>query len=98
MLKQQTQICIIGGGFGGLYTALYLSRYSRLIQAIRPRIILIDQKEHFLFTPLLYELLTKEVQSWEIAPTFEKLLVNTGIQFYQDTVEGVDLKKRLVEL
>jgi NADH dehydrogenase len=96
--KKSIQICIIGGGFGGLFTALYLSSYVRLIKSLRPRIILIDQKEHFLFTPLLYELLTKEVQPWEITPTFEKLLANTAVEFCQDTVEAVDLEQRQVKL
>ncbi|MCP6759580.1 MAG: FAD-dependent oxidoreductase [Fischerella sp. CENA71] len=96
--KRSIQICIIGGGFAGLFTALYLSKYTHLIKSLRPRIILIDQKEHFLFTPLLYELLTQEVDSWEITPTFAKLLANTAVEFCHDTVEAVNLEQRQIEL
>jgi hypothetical protein len=28
MAKEPIKICILGGGFGGLYTALYLSRFA----------------------------------------------------------------------
>ena len=62
-----TRICILGGGFGGLYTALNL---SRLPWAVMPEIILIDKSDRFLFTPFLYELVTGEMKEWEIAPTF----------------------------
>ncbi len=96
--NKSIQICIVGGGFGGLFTALYLSNYTHFVKNFRPRIILVDQKEHFLFTPLLYELLTQEVKSWEITPTFEKLLANTAVEFCHDTVEAVDLEQRQIKL
>ncbi|MFB2975162.1 NAD(P)/FAD-dependent oxidoreductase [Microseira sp. BLCC-F43] len=92
-----TKICILGGGFGGLYTALYLRRFPWL-KSPDCQITLVDQKERFLFTPLLYELVTDELKPWEIAPSFEKLLANKDIQFCQATIEGVDLKARQVKL
>jgi len=90
-----TRICILGGGFGGLYTALNL---SRLPWAIMPEIILIDKNDRFLFTPFLYELVTGEMNEWEVAPSFVELLANTGIQFIQGTVTGIDLDAKQVEV
>lgn len=92
-----TKICILGGGFGGLYTALYLRRFPWL-KSPDCQITLVDQKERFLFLPLLYELVTGELKPWEIAPSFEKLLANKNIQFCQATVGRVDLKARQVKL
>ena len=48
------KICIVGGGFGGLYTAL---RLSTLVWTgdLKPEITLIDQRDRFVFKPLLYE-------------------------------------------
>lgn len=80
-------ICILGGGFGGLYTALQL---SQLPWAVPPQIILIDRNDRFVFSPLLYELITDELDAWEVAPTFSELLVGTGIQFVQGNVTAVD--------
>ncbi|PSO82060.1 MAG: NAD(P)/FAD-dependent oxidoreductase [Cyanobacteria bacterium QH_9_48_43] len=91
------QICILGGGFAGLYTALYLNRLS-WSKCKKPQITIIDKENRFLFTPFLYELVTREFQSWEIAPSFEKLLADTGIQFHQGTIQGIDLEKRQVQL
>jgi NADH dehydrogenase len=64
----------------------------------RPEIILVDHNDRFLFSPLLYELLTGELQTWEIAPPYEELLVNTGVRFTQATVAGIDIDERRVQL
>ncbi|MBD1935807.1 NAD(P)/FAD-dependent oxidoreductase [Microcoleus sp. FACHB-68] len=95
MSQSPSQICILGGGFGGLYTALYLSRYR---WQTRPQITLVERRDHFLFTPLLYELVTGELQTWQIAPRFAKLLAGTDIHYEQGTVESVDLDMRQVML
>ena len=97
MTQQSTRICILGGGFGGLYTALRLSQLPWEASQ-KPEIILIDQNDRFLFAPLLYELLTRELQTWEIAPPYEELLQNTGIRFYQGVVTGIDIDKRHVQI
>ncbi|HAX85452.1 MAG TPA: NAD(P)/FAD-dependent oxidoreductase [Cyanobacteria bacterium UBA11370] len=91
------RICILGGGFGGLYTALYLQRFcsSRLKNS---QITLVDRKDHLVFTPLLYELVTDELQAWEIGPSFKKLLKHTTIQFCQGIVQGVDLETRQIKV
>ena len=90
-----TRICILGGGFGGLYTALNL---SRLPWAVMPEIILVDKSDRFLFTPFLYELVTAELQEWEVAPTFAELLVDTGIRFVQGLVTKIDFETKQVEV
>lgn len=97
MSEQPLRICILGGGFGGLYTALRLSRFP-WTDGHSPEIILIDQHDHFLFTPLLYELITGEMQSWEIAPRFEELLTNTGIRFHQGCVTAINVETQHIEL
>ncbi|MEZ2240255.1 NAD(P)/FAD-dependent oxidoreductase [Microcoleus sp.] len=97
MTQQQPRICILGGGFGGLYTALRLSQLP-FPKAEKPEIVLVDRRDRFLFVPLLYELLTNELQSWEIAPPFTELLENTGVRFCQGTVCGIDLETKRVQL
>jgi demethylphylloquinone reductase len=97
MTEQPTRICILGGGFGGLYTALRLSQLP-WEKSQKPEIILVDQNDRFLFSPLLYELVTGELQTWEIAPPFEELLLNTGVRFTQATVAGINIDERRVQL
>jgi demethylphylloquinone reductase len=97
-MTQQTQrIAILGGGFGGLYTALRLSQLP-WESTQKPEIVLVDQSDRFLFSPLLYELLTGELQTWEIAPPFAELLHNTGVRFCQAVVGGIDLEQQRVQL
>jgi demethylphylloquinone reductase len=93
----QTRICILGGGFGGLYTALRLSQLSWL-KSEKPQITLVDQRDRFLFLPLLYELVTQELETWEIAPPYVELLANTGIQFHQSAVTRIDIANKRVQL
>lgn len=89
-------ICILGGGFGGLYTALALSKLHW--EDEQPDIVLVDQRDRFVFAPLLYELVTGELQTWEIAPPYEELLANTGIRFHQSGVAQIDLETKQVNL
>lgn len=95
MTPTPTRICILGGGFGGLYTALRLSQMS---WTQKPEITLVDQRDRFVFAPLLYELLTGELQAWEVAPDYAELLANTGIRFRQATVAAIDLDQKQVQL
>uniref|UniRef100_A0A2N9IM85 demethylphylloquinone reductase n=1 Tax=Fagus sylvatica TaxID=28930 RepID=A0A2N9IM85_FAGSY len=85
--KKKPRVCILGGGFGGLYTAL---RLESLVwpDDKKPQVLLVDQSERFVFKPMLYELLSKEVDSWEIAPRFLDLLATTSVQFFQDRFWG----------
>jgi NADH dehydrogenase len=97
MSEQPTKICILGGGFGGLYTALRLSQFPWEPTA-KPEIKLIDKNDRFLFSPLLYELITDELKTWEIAPPFEEILVDTGIRFQQGCVTSIDVDQKQVQL
>jgi demethylphylloquinone reductase len=91
------RICILGGGFGGLYTAL---RLNQLVwdNGQKPEITLIDRQTNFVFTPLLYELITGEMQGWEVAPPFAELLKGTDIRFIQGAVDWIDKAQKSVTL
>lgn len=89
------RIVIVGGGFGGLYTALYLQKYRHLRQC---SITLVEPRERFLFTPLLYEVLTEELLLWEVAPLYSALLANTHIQWQRDWAKHIDLEQQRVTL
>ena len=91
------RICILGGGFGGLYTALRLDQLA-WEHGNKPEITLIDRQTNFLFTPLLYELVTGELQSWEIAPPYGELLKGTDIRFVQGSVDKIDRVQKSVTL
>ena len=89
MATPQTRVVIIGGGIGGLFTALELAGHAD--------VTLISDEDHFLFTPMLYEYLSGEVEDWHIAPKYKELL-NERITFIQGAVTQIDLAQRRVSL
>jgi len=48
-----TKILIVGGGFGGIYTALRLEHRLRRNKDVE--ITLVTRDNYFLFTPMLHE-------------------------------------------
>jgi NADH dehydrogenase len=92
-----SRICILGGGFGGLYTALRLSQLPWTGHE-KPEITLVDKCDRFVFLPLLYEVVTGDLQSWEVAPYYSELLSGTGIRYVQATVESVNLAGHTVQI
>ncbi len=62
------------------------------------QITLIYQNDHIVFTPLLYEVITEELQTWEISPSFNQLLKNQKIKFGQAPIQDIDFKTRQVKL
>ncbi|MGB3199624.1 MAG: NAD(P)/FAD-dependent oxidoreductase [Nodosilinea sp.] len=96
MVDAPQHICILGGGFGGLYSALRLSQLPW--EGTPPTITLVDCNDRFLFLPLLYEVVTDELQTWEVAPPYIDLLAGTAVQFRQAGVTAIDLDQRRVNL
>ncbi len=84
-------IVVVGGGFGGLSTVQAL-----LARSDGTPIILIDQSSRFLFKPLLYELLSGELELWEVAPQYSALASELGFIFLQDCVLEVDELERKI--
>jgi NADH dehydrogenase len=82
-------IVIAGGGFGGLYTALALAE-----QPVHPPLLLIEPNDHFIFLPLLYELLSGELRRWQIAPSYQSLLAGKGIGWLKAKVDRIDTNSR----
>ena len=87
MPNEKKRIVIVGGGFGGLFTALDLAGAGE--------VTLISDEDHFLFAPMLYEYLSGEVEEWHIAPRYKELL-DEDISLVQDKVANIELQSRLV--
>ncbi|HVF55687.1 MAG TPA: NAD(P)/FAD-dependent oxidoreductase [Pyrinomonadaceae bacterium] len=86
-IEQRARIVIVGGGFGGLFTALSLAGAGD--------VTLITNDDHYLHTPMLYEYLSGEVEAWHIAPHYKELL-DDRVRFLQGAVTEVDFAAREV--
>ena len=89
MTTSPTRVVIIGGGIGGLFTALELAGEAQ--------VTLVSDEDHFLFTPMLYEYLSGEVEEWHIAPKYKEIL-DERITFIQGEVSEIDLQNRRVTI
>ena len=89
MAEKDSRIVILGGGFGGLFTALDLSGTGE--------VTLVSDEDHFLFKPMLYEYLSGEVEAWHIAPEFKELLEENA-RVLRGIATGIDLQARRVDL
>lgn len=85
----KAKIVILGGGFGGIFTALELAGSAD--------VTLVSADDHFIFTPMLYEYLSGEVEAWHIAPRYNELLED-NVHVVHDTVTGIDLHTQSVSL
>ncbi len=83
---RERTICIVGGGFGGLYTALRLSDRVDKNTAI----CLIEPKDRFVFLPLLYELAVRSASLVEVAPKYSDLLLGSKVNLVHGTVSNID--------
>ncbi|MGI8654977.1 MAG: NAD(P)/FAD-dependent oxidoreductase [Pyrinomonadaceae bacterium] len=89
MANEKSRVAIIGGGFGGLFTALEL--------ADECAVTLISRADYFQFTPMLYEYLSGEAKAWQIAPPYKELL-GEEVHFVQGEATNVDLQTREITI
>ena len=85
----KAKVVILGGGFGGIFTALEIAGAAD--------VTLVTEADHFLFTPMLYEYLSGEVEAWHIAPRYSELL-DENVHVVQSPATAVDLKSQTVSL
>jgi NADH:ubiquinone reductase (H+-translocating) len=87
-----TRILILGGGFGGVYTALRLEQ--RLPRDGSIAITLVNRDNFFLFTPMLHEVAASDLDLTHIVSPIRSLLTKT--QLFTGDVTGIDLDARRV--
>ena len=80
------RVVVLGGGFGGLYTALRLDSLE-WPEGKRPTVTVVDKSENFVFKPMLYELVNETMEPWEVAPSFKDLLTSTRVEFALGTAQ-----------
>jgi len=85
-------IVIVGGGFAGINAALNLKAINSSIP-----ILVIDSQSKFIFKPLLYEVLSNEIKSWEVTPYFDTIFSEAGIAFLRNRVTYIDLEEKFVK-
>src|SRR5271165_6774650 len=92
--SSRKRVLILGGGFGGVYTA------RRLEQLLKRRpdveIVLVSRDNFLLMTPLLFEICSGAIDSLHCSFPIRAFLQTT--RFVEATVQGIDLEGRVVHL
>src|SRR5215471_15716809 len=91
---QIKRILILGGGFGGLYTALELEK--ELAGDSSVSITLVNRENFFLFTPMLHEIAASDLDFTHIVNPIRRLLKRT--EFFHGEVQAIDIQSRRVRL
>ena len=89
MLHQETRALIVGGGFGGIQTALNLE--AQHIPNLK--ITLVSNKSHFEYLPTLYRVITGK-SPLEVCIPIRDIFEEKRIEFCLDTIISFDPKKR----
>ena len=88
MHAAKTQIVILGGGFGGIYTALKLEK--RLRGDLTVEMSLVNRENFFLFTPMLHEVAASDLDPADIVNPIRKLLKRTRLFVGVETAAAVN--------
>ena len=88
-------ILILGGGFGGTYTALQLEKLIKK-HKLDYKISLVNKDNYFVFQPMLAEIVGGSLDMLDTINPLRKLLPKT--QLYVREIESIDLEKKQVSL
>jgi NADH dehydrogenase len=89
---QTKRIVILGGGFGGLYAALYLDRTVAREPGIE--VVLIDPQNFTLFTPMLHEVASGSLDANSIVIPIRQALRH--VEFLEAEAMAIDFAARTV--
>jgi NADH dehydrogenase len=90
----KTRVLILGGGFGGVYTARHLEKLCKRRAGIE--VVLISRDNFLLMTPLLFEVCSGTLDVRHCSFPIRAFLRTT--RFGEATVQGIDLERRMVHL
>src|ERR1700678_2984262 len=89
-----TRVVVLGGGFGGVYTALHLERLAP--KGAPVEVSLINRENYFVFQPMLAEVIAGDVGILDTLSPLRQLLTKTRI--FVREIETVALERRVLPL
>ena len=91
-MPNKTKILILGGGFGGVYTALRLDK--TLARRADVEVTIVSRDNFLLFTPMLHEVASGDLNPADIVNPIRRML--TRVLYVQADVQSIDLVAKRV--
>jgi len=93
MCTGPTRILILGGGFGGVYTALTLERLLRRdLRRGTVEIALVNRENYIVFQPMLPEVISGSIGLVDTISPIRRLCPNTNL--YTRPIEKIDIQRK----
>lgn len=90
--SQPVRVVILGGGFGGVYTAMALDKLAR--RDPRVEVTLVNRENYFVFQPMLPEVISGSIGILDPIIAIRRLCPR--VKLYTREVEEIDLRRRTV--
>jgi NADH dehydrogenase len=87
---KKKRIVVLGGGFAGIYTCAALEK----LRGDDYEIVLINKENHFVFQPLLPEVISGQIGLVDVVSPIRRLLPRTELHVRE--VEAIDLEKQTI--
>lgn len=92
--NKKIHIVILGGGFGGIYSAMHLEKHFKKSDNVQ--ISLVNKENYFVYQPMLAEVVGGGVGLIDTVSSIRKLLPKTKL--YVRDIDSVDLEKKTITL
>ena len=92
--KDQKRIVVLGGGFGGVFTAMSLEKHLKGNPDIE--VVLVSKENYFVFQPMLAEVVSGNIGILDTVSPIRRLLPKTTL--YIREVAAIDLSEKTVTL
>src|ERR1700758_303495 len=90
MSEKKIRVLILGGGFGGLYTALQFEKR----RDARFDVTVVNRENFFLFTPMLHEIAASDLDLTNIVNPVRKMI--RRVDFFCGDVDKIDIESKQV--
>lgn len=90
--QQRKRVVILGGGFGGVYTAMYLEKALRKRDDLE--ILLINKENYFVFQPMLAEVVSGSIGILDTVSPIRRMLPKSDLHVRE--IESIDTKAQTI--
>ncbi len=96
MSGNKQRILILGGGFAGVYTAMYLEKKMSASERDHIEITVVSRQNYMVFQPLLPEVISGTIEMMHVITPIRRLAKRTKV--VTRNIQSVDLHQKIVTL